>query len=97
MSTGMPKRHVISCECYYNEYHKPVPDPSCLALDAEVKDLKAQLRAARVALRRVEFGNASTQHKCVACAGWDMGPNGETPRRHTKECPVGKALKESGE
>jgi hypothetical protein len=56
------------------------------ALRIRVEELKAVLRL-------VEFGNAVTQHKCVACAGWDVGPNGETPRVHTKECPVRRALK----
>lgn len=44
------------------------------------------------ALKLVEFGNAVTHHKCVACAGWNMGPNGETPRQHTHDCPVRIAI-----
>jgi hypothetical protein len=30
--------------------------------------------------------------KCPVCAGFMVGPNGETRHAHTPECPVGTAL-----
>lgn len=40
--------------------------------ECELADLRQRVAELEAALRRVEFGNASTQHKCVACAGWDI-------------------------
>lgn len=63
-----------------------------LNLAQQVPDMKSTIKKLTAALKLVQFGNACTQNKCVACAGWDMGPNGETPGKHTPTCPVGLAL-----
>lgn len=44
MSKRLPKRHVWACDC--QGWSR---DERCEALDAEVKDLKVRLKAARVA------------------------------------------------
>ncbi len=43
----------------------------------------------REALEKIQFG---WNGRCPACAGWDMGPYGETDGVHTKECYVAAAL-----
>lgn len=43
-------------------------------------------------LRPLEFGHAVSQNKCMVCWGWNVGPNGETPRVHTPECPMPRVL-----
>lgn len=30
--------------------------------------------------------------RCPICAGWMMGPYGETDFKHTPECPIGVAV-----
>lgn len=49
-------------------------------------------RVARLeaALRMTEFG--FNHRRCPVCAGFNVGPNGETDKVHTKTCPVGQAL-----
>lgn len=42
------------------------------------------------ALKTTQFG--FNHRRCNVCAGWNMGPNGETDMIHTKECPVRKAI-----
>lgn len=42
------------------------------------------------ALELIQFGFKHT--RCPMCAGWDMSPNGETDYKHTKECPVRRAI-----
>jgi hypothetical protein len=42
------------------------------------------------ALKSVEFG--FNHSRCQACAGWMVGPNGETDYAHTAKCPVNRAL-----
>jgi len=59
---------------------------------AEMKRLRESNAELLEALKAVEFGNAVTQHKCVYCHGWNVGPNGETPRVHTSECLVARAI-----
>lgn len=44
------------------------------------------------ALKMVQWG--FNHRRCVACGGWNCSPNGETDFKHTKECPVSKALKQ---
>jgi hypothetical protein len=58
-------------------------------LIAERDDARRDAERLRAALRLTEFGS---HDKCVVCAGWDCGPHGETPRAHTKDCPVAAAL-----
>jgi hypothetical protein len=41
-------------------------------------------------LESIQFG--FMHRRCPACAGWNMGPNGETDRVHTKDCPVGNVI-----
>lgn len=43
------------------------------------------------AIKAVEFG-ALGGRRCAACAGWNVGPNGETDHAHTKDCPVALAI-----
>jgi hypothetical protein len=38
---------------------------------------------------RLQFGYAHV--RCPICAGFDCGPNGETDKAHTDDCPVPKA------
>lgn len=49
-------------------------------------DLEAELLAV---VKRLEWG---TGRRCPACAGWDVGPNGETDLAHTADCPVALVL-----
>lgn len=42
------------------------------------------------ALKLTEFG--FNHSRCPVCAGWGVGPYGETDRAHTADCPVAKAL-----
>ena len=48
------------------------------------------LLEAREALRANEWG--FNHRRCVVCAGWNVGPNGETDHAHTKDCKVATAL-----
>jgi hypothetical protein len=43
------------------------------------------------ALKATQFG--FSLNRCPVCAGWMVGPYGETDRVHTKKCIVAKALK----
>ena len=51
---------------------------------------KAKLESARKALELTQFG--FNHRRCPVCAGFNVGPNGETDLVHTKKCPVGLAL-----
>lgn len=42
------------------------------------------------ALKMNEWG--FNHARCVVCAGWNMSPQGETDKRHTKTCPVALAI-----
>lgn len=42
------------------------------------------------ALEATQFG--FNHRRCPVCAGWNVGPNGETDMAHTKDCIVGNAL-----
>lgn len=42
------------------------------------------------ALEATQFG--FNHRRCPVCAGWNVGPNGETDMVHTKDCIVGTAL-----
>jgi len=42
------------------------------------------------ALEATQFG--FNHRRCPVCAGWNVGPNGETDMAHTKDCIVGSAL-----
>lgn len=63
------------------------------ALARAVEQAVARVRELETALAAVEF---DCREKCVACAGWNVGPNGETHRAHTKTCIVAKALRRRG-
>jgi hypothetical protein len=52
--------------------------------------LLAERDALAAALRMTEFG--FNHSRCPVCAGFNVGPNGETDRVHTKTCPVALAL-----
>lgn len=56
------------------------------------KAIIAERDAAFTILKQLEFGNAVNGQKCLICVGWNVGPNGETPKVHTKDCPLGKLL-----
>ena len=60
--------------------------------EMQLHEMRSQRDELLAALKLVEFGNAVNQHKCVACCGWNVGPNGETPRVHTTNCQVGIAI-----
>jgi len=47
------------------------------------------------ALKSAQFGFG--HGRCSVCAGWNMGPNGETDQVHTKKCPVGLAIQHAEE
>jgi hypothetical protein len=55
-----------------------------------IKALVAERNALRAALEATQFG--FNHSRCPVCAGWNMGPHGETDRVHTPKCPVGIAL-----
>ena len=59
-------------------------DARCLS---RIADNIEQLREA---LRLTEFG--FNHSRCPVCAGFNVGPNGETDKVHTANCPVGKAM-----
>lgn len=59
------------------------PSPRIAALEAEVAKL-------REILRGIEFGSNSY---CPRCHGWMASPNGCTPKAHSKDCDLAKALK----
>ena len=42
------------------------------------------------ALELIQFG--FNHSRCPACAGWNVGPHGETDNAHTADCPVATAL-----
>jgi hypothetical protein len=44
------------------------------------------------ALKAIQWG---VHARCPSCAGWNMGPNGETDREHTPRCIVGLAISEA--
>ena len=41
-------------------------------------------------LRALEYG---FRNRCPVCAGFGVGPNGETDRAHTADCPVPGAIR----
>ena len=43
-------------------------------------------------LKALEF--PAFRPRCGVCCGWNVGPNGETDRAHTADCPVAKALRD---
>lgn len=57
---------------------------------APIRKLIAERDALKIALRVTQFG--FNHCRCPVCAGWDVGPNGETDNVHTPECPVALAL-----
>ncbi len=73
-------------------------------LIAEIERLRAENTAAdkagyergieemRSVLKLTQWG--FNHKRCPVCAGFNCGPNGETDLAHTKDCPVGRALKE---
>ena len=56
----------------------------------EVRRLDAENKRLRAALKLTEFG--FNHSRCPVCAGFGVGPNGETDKVHTRECPVSLAL-----
>lgn len=60
-------------------------------LSADLARLIAAAPDLLAALKAVEFG-AYGYRRCPACAGWSVGPNGETDHSHTTDCPVALAL-----
>jgi hypothetical protein len=63
---------------------------ACRDKDADLDALKAATRLVVEALVLAQFGFNHT--RCPLCAGWAMGPNGETDGKHTKDCPIHVAL-----
>lgn len=49
-----------------------------------------QLVDALAALKAVEWRGHN--NRCPLCVGWAMSSSGETPRVHTKDCLINKAL-----
>lgn len=58
----------------------------------KAKQYRAALKTLVTNVKPIEFGNAVNGHKCLTCVGWDVGPNGETPQVHTKDCAFAAAL-----
>jgi Lar family restriction alleviation protein len=52
-------------------------------------DLSGEVRELVEALKAAQW---DCHGKCPVCAGFMVGPNGETRRAHTASCPVGSAL-----
>jgi len=63
----LPSHHSFTCDCYYDIDDKPHSDPQCVALDAEVNDLKARLRELR-RLRGFGDGGEYTRAKAFGKA-----------------------------
>ncbi len=63
----------------------------------DIADANAKLVAAApdllAALKHVQFG--FNHRRCMACAGWNMSPNGETDNVHTADCPVFLAIEKA--
>ena len=57
---------------------------------AERDELAERVKVLEDALRMTEFG--FLHRRCPVCAGFNVGPNGETDKVHTKTCPVAAAL-----
>lgn len=56
----------------------------------KVADLMAKNAQLREALTAAQWG--FNHVRCPLCAGWMMGPNGETDMKHTPDCIIVKAL-----
>lgn len=46
-------------------------------------------------LESIEF-KISNNWKCPVCAGWNVGPNGETQMKHTQDCALSAVLTNAG-
>lgn len=55
-----------------------------------VRQLAEQRAQLIEALKMTQFG--FNHRRCQVCAGWNVGPNGETDDVHTASCPVGAIL-----
>lgn len=56
----------------------------------EAVDNAFDLEQAKALLQMLEF--TFNFRRCSICAGWMVGPYGETDYAHTKDCPLGNFL-----
>lgn len=59
-------------------------------MDAKAKRLADAAPDLLEALLATQFG--FNHSRCPVCAGFNVGPNGETDKVHTKTCIVGRAI-----
>ncbi len=57
----------------------------------DLNKMKQQIALLREALQATQWG--FNHCRCPVCAGWNVGPHGETDYAHTKDCIVAKALR----
>lgn len=89
------------CECgqefvglmAFDEHQKAEQEKILAESRAERDRLKAQREGLLEVLKAVQFG--FMLKRCPICAGWNMSPNGETDKVHTKYCPVAVAILEA--
>jgi hypothetical protein len=62
------------------------------SLSASVAKLEVLVSELLSALEACQF---DCRQKCPVCAGWDVGPNGETIKVHASNCIVGHAIKKA--
>lgn len=56
----------------------------------QLGEMVEALRDSLTALAKNQWG--FERRRCSLCGGWNMGPNGETDRVHTRDCIVGVAI-----
>ena len=62
-------------------------------VERELAAMSGRAGRAEEILGILEF--SGYQRKCPLCAGWNMSPNGETPKVHMKSCELGRILNAS--
>lgn len=63
----LPSHHSFACDCYFDIDGKAHPDSRCVALDAQVRDLKARLRVVRL-----EWSYRGKMRRAVMNAATDL-------------------------
>lgn len=66
------------------------PKRRVVTLEGELTSARNLADELAEALRLTEFGFMHS--RCPVCAGFNVGPAGETDHAHTKTCPVAKVL-----
>lgn len=77
--------HVQDAQAVMSNWHN-----RALAAESALSLSRQEVEKMRRALEMTQFG--FNHRRCPVCAGWNVGPHGETDRVHTTGCPVGAAL-----